>query len=122
MAFEVNWKRLWLPLLAITITVGVLWFTNRAVTPREPTWDDVVAEAKDGGYRLINTDELRQRYENGSSEHFAGRYPPRVGICAGTHHGRGEFPHGAYRWSRWWKKGDLATALGPDKNRFIVFY
>ncbi len=63
MAFEVNWKRLWLPLLAITITVGVLWFTNRAVTPREPTWDDVVAEAKDGGYRLINTDELRQRYE-----------------------------------------------------------
>ena len=63
MAFEVNWKRLWLPLLAITITVGVLWFTNRAVTPREPTWDDVVAEARDGGYRLINTDELRQRYE-----------------------------------------------------------
>ena len=50
MAFEVNWKRLWLPLLAIAITVGVLWFTNRAVTPREPTWDDVVAEAT--GWRL----------------------------------------------------------------------
>ena len=46
MAFEVNWKRLWLPLLAITVTVGVLWFTNGAVTPREPTWDDVVAEAE----------------------------------------------------------------------------
>ena len=63
MAIEVNWKKLWLPLLAITFTVGVLWFTNRAVTPKEPTWDDVVVEAKEGGYRLIDTDELRQRYE-----------------------------------------------------------
>jgi hypothetical protein len=61
MALEVNWKKLWLPLLAITVTVGVLWFTNRAVTPRQPTWNDVVAEASEGGYRLINTDELRLR-------------------------------------------------------------
>ena len=122
MAIQVNWKKLWLPLLAIAITVGVLWFTNRAVTPREPKRDDVVAEASGGGYRLIKTDELKQRYEKEPPERFVGGHPSRVGICYGSYHGSVNFPMEPTAWSRWQKKGKLAEALGPDKNRFIVFY
>ena len=122
MAFEVNWKRLWLPLLAIAITVGVLWFTNRAVTPREPTWDDVVAEAREGGYRLINTDELRQRYESDPQSILLVDTRQEWEFALGHITGAVNFPMEPTAWSRWWKKGELATALGPDKNRFIVFY
>jgi hypothetical protein len=122
MAFEVNWKRLWLPLLAIAITVGVLWFTNGAVTPREPTWDDVVAEASDGGYRLINTDELRQRYETDPKAILLVDTRQEWEFALGHIQGAVNFPMEPTRWSRWWKKRDLAAAVGPDKNRFIVFY
>ena len=122
MAIEVNWKRLWLPLLAITVTVGVLWFTNGAVTPREPTWDVVVAEASDGGYRLINTDELRQRYETDSQGILLVDTRQEWEFAMGHIKGAVNFPMEPTAWSRWWKKGELAAAVGPDKNRFIVFY
>lgn len=36
-------------------TIGV-------ITPREATWDDVLAEAKTGRYRLISTDDLWKHY------------------------------------------------------------
>ena len=122
MAFGVNWKRLWLPLVAITVTVGVLWFTNGAVTPKEPTWDDVVVEARESGYRLINTDELRQRYETDSQAILLVDTRQEWEFALGHIKGAVNFPMEPTRWSRWWKKGDLAAALGPDKNRFIVFY
>jgi hypothetical protein len=122
MAIEVNWKRLWLPLLAITVTVGVLWFTNTAVTPKESTWDDVVVEAKEGGYRIIDTDELRQRYETDSQGILLVDTRQEWEFAMGHITGAVNFPMEPTRWSRWWKKGDLAAALGPDKNRFIVFY
>jgi len=122
MASEVNWKRLWLPLLAITVTVGVLWFTNGAVTPREPSWDDVVAEAKAGGYRLINTDELRQRYEKDHQAMLLVDTRQEWEFALGHIKGAVNFPMEPTAWSRWWKKGKLAATLGPDKNRFIVFY
>ncbi len=122
MAIEVNWKRLWLPLLAIMVTVGVLWFTNRAVTPREPTWDDVVIEAREGGYRLINSDELRQRHENNPRNILLVDTRQEWEFALGHIKGAVNFPMEPTAWSRWQKKGKLAKALGPDKNRFIVFY
>ena len=42
-------------LVAVLLTVGALWFTNSAFTPKDATWDDILAEAKNGGYKLINT-------------------------------------------------------------------
>ncbi len=122
MAVEVNWKRLWLPVLAITVAVGVLWFTNRAVTPKEPTWDDVVVEAREGGYRLINTSELRQRYEQDSQSILLVDTRQEWEFAMGHIKGAVNFPVEPTAWSRWQKKGKLAEALGPDKNRFIVFY
>jgi 3-mercaptopyruvate sulfurtransferase SseA len=122
MAFEVNWKKLWLPLLAAAITVGVLWLTNRAVTPLESSWEDVTAEAKEGGYRLINTDELKQRYEKDPRSILLVDTRQEWEFNMGHIQGAMNFPMEPTRWSRWWKQGDLAAALGPDKNRFIVFY
>jgi 3-mercaptopyruvate sulfurtransferase SseA len=122
MAIIVDWKRLWLPLLAIAITVGALWFTNGAVTPSEPTWDDVVTEARDGGYRLINTDELRQRYESDPRSILLVDTRQEWEFAMGHIKGSVNFPMEPTAWSRWWKKGELAAALGPDKNRFIGFY
>ncbi|MCX5873752.1 MAG: rhodanese-like domain-containing protein [Deltaproteobacteria bacterium] len=122
MAFEVNWKKLWLPLLAIAITVGVLWLTNRAVTPREPSWEDVAAEAKEGGYRLINTDELKQTYAKDPRSILLVDTRQEWEFAMGHIQGAVNFPMEPTRWSRWWKKGDLAATLGPDKNRFNVFY
>ena len=122
MALEVNWKRLWLPLLAITITVGVLWFTNKVVTPREPTWDDVVVEVKEGGYRLINIDELRLRYEADFQSILLVDTRQDWEFAMGHIKGAVNFPMEPTAWSRWQKKGKLAEALGPNKNRFVVFY
>ena len=51
-----------LALLAVIITMGALWVTNRVVPPKESTWDDVRAEARQGGYRVITTDELSRKY------------------------------------------------------------
>jgi len=122
MELEVNWKRLWLPLVAIAVTVGALWFTNRAVTPREPTWDDVVVEAREGGYRLINADELRKRYEADSRSLLLVDTRQDWEFAMGHIKGAVNFPLEPTAWSRWQKKGKLAETLGHDKNRFIVFY
>jgi hypothetical protein len=42
-------------LVAVTITLGALWHTNRVVFPKKATRDDVKAEARQGGSRLISS-------------------------------------------------------------------
>ncbi len=122
MAIEVNWKRLWVPVLAITLTAGALWFTNGALTAKEPSWNDVVAEAKEGGYRLINTEELRQQYEKDFQSVLLVDTRQEWEFAMGHIKGALNFPMEPTAWSRWQKKGKLGEVLGPDKNRFIVVY
>src|SRR4030066_586128 len=45
-----------LALAAVASTAVALWLTNRAGTPKEYTWKDVVAEAREAGARLSTTD------------------------------------------------------------------
>ncbi len=52
-------------LVAVAITIGYLWQTNRVITPQEATWNDVLTEARQGGYQIISTDELWERYQKG---------------------------------------------------------
>ncbi len=122
MAFEVNRKIYWLPFMAIAVAGGVLWFTNRAVTPKEPSWNDVVAEAKAGGYRLIDTDELSRRYEADPNGILLIDTRQEWEFALGHIRGAVNFPMEPTLWSMWWKRGKLAATLGPDKNHFIVFY
>ena len=111
-----------LAVLAVALTAGALWLTNGAVAPKEATCNDVVAEAKNGDYRLISTDELWSRYsENRDSlllvdtrqewEYRTGHIQEAV-----------NFPMDPTWLARWQKKGDLAIFLGADKDRTIIFY
>ena len=117
-----NSKAALMALVAVMITVGALWFTNRAVTPREVTWDDVQAEAKSGGYRIITTQELAREYQK--DPHGLLLVDTREEWEYRTGHVKGaqNFPMQPTSWSRWLKASALGTFLGPDKERVVVFY
>ena len=78
--------------------------------------------AENGGYQLISTDDLWQRYSEGGDgvllvdtrqgwEYRAGHIKEAL-----------NFPMESTWFSRWQKKGELEKFLGADKDRFIVFY
>lgn len=117
-----NKKTTLIALVAVLLTVGGLWFTNRAVTPKTATWDDVAAEAKNGGYRIITTQELATLYEKDANRLLLvdtrQDWEYRSGHLAGARN----FPMEPTWWSRWQKAEALETFLGPDKERPIVFY
>jgi hypothetical protein len=54
-----------LAVLAAAITIFVIRCSNQPILPKETSWDDVLAEARAGGYRLINTAKLWQQYQSG---------------------------------------------------------
>jgi predicted sulfurtransferase len=109
-------------LIAIAAMVGALWFTNRSVTPKKATWEDAVAEAEMGGYKLISTDELWQRYSKNSDSLLVVDTRQEWEYRAGHIKGAVNFPMEPTWLSRWQKKGDLEALLGSDKDRSIVFY
>lgn len=109
-------------MIGICLTIGALWFTNRAVTPRDASWEDVVAESRAGGYNLIKIDALWKKYQEG----------PDTLLIVDTRQ-EWEFRTGHIKqavnfsmeptWlSRWQKRSSLEKFLGPDKDRTIVFY
>jgi predicted sulfurtransferase len=110
-----------LALLAVVLTLGALWYVQRPVIAKEPTWEDVQAQAQKGGYRLINTAELAALC----------RQDPQVLLVdtrqdweyrTGHMKGALNFSMEPTRWARWWSKKPLARFLGPDLDRSIVFY
>ncbi len=115
-------KTTMMALIALAITVGLLWFTNRSVTPKKATFEDVVAEAGKSGYRLINTERLRELYEENPKGLFLVDTRQEWEYRTGHIKGSLNFPMEPTWLSRWRKKGTLEKFLGPDKNRFIVFY
>jgi hypothetical protein len=120
-----NPKTTFAALAAILLTIGSLWFTNRAVTPKQATWDDVLAEGKNGGYQIITTDELARRYEEAGGD-AAGlllvdtrqEWEFRTGHLKGAVN----FSMEPTAWARWRKAEALEKFLGPDKDRALVFY
>jgi hypothetical protein len=109
-------------LIVLAITVSLLWFTNRSVTPKKATFEDVVAEAANGGYRLINTERLRELYDENPKGLLLVDTRQEWEYRTGHIKGSLNFPMEPTWLSRWQKKGALEKLLGPDKNRFIVFY
>jgi len=109
-------------ILAVSITVGVLWFTNRAATPRQATWDVVLAEGKAGGYSIITTDELSERYRKDSKSLLLVDTRQQWEYRTGHLEGAVNFPIEPTAWSRWRNASALETFLGPDKDRTIIFY
>ena len=117
-----NKKTALIAFLAVLITVGALWFTNRAVTPRTATWDDVLAEAKNGGYGLITTAELSERYQKDAKSFLLVDTRQEWEYRTGHIKGALNFPIEPTWWSRRSKASTLETFLGPDKERMVVFY
>jgi hypothetical protein len=115
-------KKIFLAILAIAITSGVLWYTHRTLPQKTSTWDDVVAESKRGGYQLIKTEELWERYKNNTKNLLLVDTRQEWEYRTGHIKGALVFPIEPTWLSRWRKKGELKTFLGPDRDRFIVFY
>ena len=115
-------KKTLFALVAVAITVSALWFTNRSATSKEATWDDVVAEAKQGGYQLISTDELWGRYTAKPEALLLVDTRQEWEYRTGHIKNALNFPIEPTWLSRWRKKEALETFLGPEKKRLIVFY
>ncbi|MFZ2447627.1 MAG: rhodanese-like domain-containing protein [Syntrophobacteraceae bacterium] len=111
-----------LALIAVVLTVGALWLTNRAVTPKPATMEDVLAEAKAGGYRLITTEELGVRHGSGAGGILVVDTRQEWEYRSGHIKGAVNFPIEPTWWSRRQKAGALEALLGPDKDRTVVFY
>ena len=111
-----------LALAAIALTIGVLWFSNGTVAPKEAPPEDVMAEARQGSYRLINTDELWARYKANPDTVLLVDTRQEWEYRTGHIKGAMNFPMEPTWLSRWRKKNPLKTFLGSDKNRLIIFY
>ena len=108
--------------IAVSLTLGYIWYGNRTITPKRAVWDDVLAEAETGGYLLISTDELWQIYKADPESLFLVDTRQEWEYRSGHIKGSINFPMEPTWLSRWQKKGDLETVLGSDRNRLIVFY
>ncbi len=117
-----NRKPTFTALAAIIMTVGVLFLTNHAVTPKEATWEDVQTEARSGGYRLISTEELATRYQKDSGSLLLVDTRQDWEYRTGHLKDAVLFSMEPTWWSRWRKASALEAFLGPDKNRVVVFY
>ena len=117
-----NLQRTLLALVAVCLTIGYIWYGNRSVTPPQATRDDARAEAATGGYRLITTDELWRRYDADPYNLLLVDTRQEWEYRSGHIKGAINFPLEPTWLSRWRNRGALENVLGPDKNRFIVFY
>ncbi len=107
---------------AILITVGFIWFTNRSVAPKKATHEDVIAEAENGGYQLINGNRLQEIYHKNPKGFLLVDTRQEWEYRSGHIKGALNFPMEPTWFSRWRNKDAMEKFLGPDKNRFLVFY
>lgn len=111
-----------LAVAAMAITVMALWFTNRSIAPKVATLEDVRNEAENGGYRLIDTNELWQTYTTFPGSFLLVDTRQEWEYRTGHIKGAINFPMEPTWWSRWRKKKALQKFLGSDKYQPIVFY
>src|SRR5450759_3188201 len=111
-----------LALAAAALTLSVLWYLNRPIIVKEATWEDVKAEAQSGGYRLITTEELAQRYRQDAGKLLLVDTRQDWEYRTGHMKGAVNFPVAPSAWGRWRSQGALSNFLGPDKDRLMVFY
>lgn len=111
-----------LALIAVVLTVGLLWYSNLPVITKEATREDVKAEAQNGGYRLITTQELAERYRQDASKLLLVDTRQDWEYRTGHIPGAVNFSMEPTAWARWRAQGPLAKFLGSDRERTIVFY
>lgn len=115
-------KKNLLALIAVCLTITGLWYTSRSVAPKDVSWQDVVSEATAGGYRLISTDDLWEKYTDPGTRPLMIDTRQEWEFRTGHMKGAVNFPMEPTWLSRWQNRGPLKNFLGPDKERLIVFY
>jgi predicted sulfurtransferase len=113
---------LWLPMLALTTTILMLAYTARKPEPSQATLENVRTEARNGGYRLITTEELWGWFQADSNDLLLVDTRQEWEYRSGHIRGAVNFPMEPTWLSRWRKKSALPQLMGTDKNRTIVFY
>lgn len=111
-----------LALAAAALTLGVLWHLHQPIIVQEATWEDVKAEAQNGGYRLITTEELAARYRQDAQKLLLVDTRQDWEYRSGHMQGAVNFPIEPSAWGRWRSQEAMGKFLGPDKDRLIVFY
>jgi hypothetical protein len=109
-------------LAAVMITVSFVWYDRHPVAPKQASWEDVAAEARAGGYRIITTEALAEKYRKNPSELMLVDTRQEWEYRTGHIDGALNFPMEPTRWSRWRKADDLKNFLGPGPDRALVFY
>ena len=111
-----------LTLLAVALTLSGLWYAHRPSAPPVASWQEVQAEAKGGGYRLISTAELAARARQEPQSLLLVDTRQEWEYRTGHLKGAVNFPIEPTWWGRLTARGRLAALLGPDRDKFIVFY
>ncbi|MCF8126390.1 MAG: rhodanese-like domain-containing protein [Desulfotignum sp.] len=107
---------------AIIITIAGVWYTDQPAPSDDVTWEDVLAEAEAGGYRIITTSELAELYQRQDDDLLLVDTRQEWEFQTGHIAGAVNFSMEPTWWERWRKAGDLEHFLGPDKDRTLVFY
>ncbi len=111
-----------LAFIAVIMTMVVVWYKHQPVTPKEATWEEVMAEATAGGYKIITTQELRDRYQDNQTTLLLVDTRQEWEYRAGHIKGSVNFPMEPTWWGRFRNSDALEAFLGQDKERDIVFY
>ncbi|MEE4264551.1 MAG: rhodanese-like domain-containing protein [Desulfobacteraceae bacterium] len=107
---------------AVLFTIIFIYYGQRPVAPTIATWEDVIAEAEAGGYRIITTEALAESYEKASSDLLLIDTRQEWEYRTGHIEGALNFPMKPTWWARWQKSDDLEDFLGSNKDRTLVFY
>jgi hypothetical protein len=104
------------------LTVAFVWYMQSPATPKQATWDDVLAEAKAGDYQIISTEELAEKYRTDPAGVLMVDTRQDWEFRTGHIETAVNFSMEPTWWVRWNKADELEEFLGPDKNRLLVFY
>ena len=109
-------------LIFIYLLVGQSVLSAIAVQPLEQSYDAVLAEAKKGGYRLIEIEELWQVYQQAGDDLILVDTRQDWEYHAGYIKGAVNFSMEPTWLARLTQQGALEQFLGPDRTKTIVFY
>ena len=115
-------KTIILALLAVCFTLGILWYGHRPVNLKKATHDDVLTEARRGGYRLISTEKLWALFSRNADKLLMVDTRQAWEFRTGHIKGAVNFPMEPTWWNRWRKKGTMKKILGADIDRHVIFY
>lgn len=113
---------LFFALAAVSLTAVFVWNMQSSATPKQATWDDVLAEAKAGDYQIISTEELAEKYRTDPAGVLMVDTRQEWEYRTGHIENAVNFSMEPTWWARWSKADELEAFLGPDQNRLLVFY